>query len=320
MLRSLFLCVLALLLFTNTRASAWEKRFSCALAHYIIAVMREGLGDLDSAIKEYKNALRLDYQSPRIHLSLGTAYLKKNNLSPAITELGLAGKFDPQAVEPHAILALIYSLQNKSQLASKEYEDALKNATKFQPKNVQIYKELVALYLKEKKFMEAKNICQLILDLSPADPETYFYLANSYDALGDRNAAITALKKSLELKPDYPEALNYLGYIYVEEERNLEQAEVMIKKALEIDPDNAAYIDSLGWLYFKQGRYKEALQELERAVSLWDDPVIYDHLGDVYFKAGEIEKAKLSWQKSLELDPKQQKVKAKIDGLPRKSN
>jgi Tfp pilus assembly protein PilF len=106
--------------------------------------------------------------------------------------------------------------------------------------------------------------------------------------------------------------LNFLGYTYVEKNKNLAQAETMIRKALEIEPNNGAYIDSLGWFYFKRGRFKEAITELEKASSLLDDPVIYDHLGDVYFKINEIEKAKLNWEKSLELDPNQEKVKEKL--------
>jgi Flp pilus assembly protein TadD len=109
--------------------------------------------------------------------------------------------------------------------------------------------------------------------------------------------------------------LNYLGYLYVEENRNLETAETMIRKALELDSDNGAYIDSLGWLYFKRGKIKEALKELEKASALLADPVIYEHLGDAYFKTKELEKARANWQESLKLDPHQDKVKKKIEGL-----
>ena len=113
---------------------------------------------------------------------------------------------------------------------------------------------------------------------------------------------------------------NYLGYMYVEEEKNLDAAEVMIKKALEIEPNNGAYIDSLGWLYFKKGKLSPALEQLERASALLEDPVIYDHLGDVYLKKGDVKKALGSWQKSLQLDSKQEQIKKKIDALHTKSN
>jgi tetratricopeptide (TPR) repeat protein len=106
-----------------------------------------------------------------------------------------------------------------------------------------------------------------------------------------------------------------MGYLYVEENKNLEVAEAMIKKALEIEPDNGAYVDSLGWLYFKQGRLEDSIKELERASLLLEDPVIYEHLGEAYLKIGNIEKAKVNWQKLLKLEPHQDKVKQKLENL-----
>ena len=108
--------------------------------------------------------------------------------------------------------------------------------------------------------------------------------------------------------------------MYVEENKNLDQAEAMIKKALEMDSSNGAYIDSLGWLYFKKGKFKEALKELEKANVLLADPVIRDHLGDVYLKTGEKEKARAIWQESLKLDPNQSKVKEKLENLNKGCN
>jgi Tfp pilus assembly protein PilF len=101
----------------------------------------------------------------------------------------------------------------------------------------------------------------------------------------------------------------------VEEDKNLEEAAKLIRKALEMEPGNGAYIDSLGWFYFKKGKYAEALKELERASSLLSDPVIYEHLGDTYFKMGNPGKAKINWEESLKLDPQQDQVKKKIEGL-----
>lgn len=309
------LLCLSVLLLPYIKAPALDKKSSGALSHYIMAVICDDLDEIDEAIDEYKKALKTDYQNPVIHLNLAISYLKKNNSPEAIKELNLAVRLDPELVEPHAMLALLYSAQNQSELAAKEYEFALKNASKLQPKNTEIYKSLGAIYLQQKNFEAAKNIYQAILDLTPDDAEAHFYLANAHFELSKKEEAIKGLKKALELKSDYPEALNYLGYLYTEENRDLDQAEAMIKKALEVDPDNGAYIDSLGWLYFKKGKFKEAIKELERAASLLQDPVIYDHLGEAFLKTNEVEKAKINWQKSLKLDPKQDKVKQKLEKI-----
>jgi len=311
---SLFFCLL-IFLFSVSYVFALDKRLVFSLSHYIMAGIHETLGEIEEAIGEYKNVLKLDSQSILVHLNLASSYIKNNEIQKAIQQLNLAIAIEPEAVEPHAILALLYSAQGKTEEANHEFEIALKNASKLQPKNIDIYKVLGQLYLRQKNFKAAEETYRLILNISSQDAEAYFYLGNIYDQLKDRAKTEEMLKEALKLKPDYAEALNYLGYLYVEEDKKLDEAEIMIKKALEIEPDNGAYIDSLGWLYFKKAKYKEALKELERAITLLEDPVIYDHLAEVYFKLGDLDNAKLNWQKSLELDPQQDKVKEKLEKL-----
>lgn len=310
----LFFCLITSLLIT-TGGFALDKKISYALSHYIMAVLYDDLGDIDRAIQEYKRALRTEYKNAVIHLNLAVSYMKKNEFNKAAAELDIAIKLDPEAVEPHAIKALLYSLQNKAEESNREYEFALKNASKLHPKDVGIYKNLGLLYLQQKKLHAAEKVYRLILDLSVSDAEAHFYLANIYDQTNNRKRVEEELKKAIELKPAYHEALNYLGYLYVEAHKNLEAAEAMIKKALELAPDNGAYVDSLGWLYFKKGKFKEALESLIRASMLLEDPVIYDHLADTYYKLNDIENAMANWQKSLKLGPNQDEVKAKIEQI-----
>ena len=294
---------------------ASDKPDTFSLTHYIMAVVYDDLGDVDRAIAEYKKALSADDGAALIHLNLAVSLIKENDVKAATRELELVEKLAPESVEPHAILAVLYSSQDKVDLALSEYEAALLKASKLSPKDIDIYKSLGILYLKQNKLKEALGVYRLISVLSPYDSEAHFYLGSIYWELKQENLFEKELKKALELNPDYAEALNFLGYEFVEQNRNLRQAEVMIQKAVNLEPDNGAYIDSLGWLYFKKGRIKKAREFLEKAASLMEDPVIYDHLGDVYFKLKEIDQAKLNWQESLKLDPKQESVKKKIENL-----
>ena len=109
------------------------------------------------------------------------------------------------------------------------------------------------------------------------------------------------------------EASNYLGYMWVDRNLNLDEAGSMIKKALEIEPDNGAYLDSLGWVYYQQGKLNDAEAPLLRAIEkIGDDPTVHDHLADVYLKMGKTKDAIAQWQMALkryqggaasELDP-----------------
>ena len=115
--------------------------------------------------------------------------------------------------------------------------------------------------------------------------------------------------KSLSLSPDQPLTLNYLGYSWVDQGVNIEEAMRLIEKAVDLRPDDGYIVDSLGWGYYKRGDYPRAVAELERAVELQpDDPVINEHLGDAYWQVGRYLEARFQWRHALSLDPLEETV------------
>jgi Tfp pilus assembly protein PilF len=280
-----------------------------------MALYYDGKGQWDLAIKEYEQALKLDWDNYLTHFNLALIRVRKNDIERARDSLSQAVKINPEASEPHALLAVLNLAEGKFDLAANEYELALKGAVRLNPKDVEIYKVLAGLYIRQGNIEEAKDTYRIISELAPNDPEVHFYLGVVYAELKESASLEEALKKAISLKPDYAQALNFLGYTYVEDNRNLKEAEGLIRKALAVDPDNGAYLDSLGWLFYKKGRIKEAREILIRAASLMPDEVIFDHLGDVYFKMKDAENARINWQESLRLNPGQEKVEEKLKGL-----
>lgn len=115
--------------------------------------------------------------------------------------------------------------------------------------------------------------------------------------------------KALELEPEQPLVLNYLGYSWVDKGLNLTEAEAMLRRAVELRPDDGYIVDSLGWAYFRLGRIAEAVDYLERAVELRpDDPVINDHLGDAYWRIGREREARFQWRRALTFEPEADQV------------
>ena len=96
------------------------------------------------------------------------------------------------------------------------------------------------------------------MGLAPLDAEAHFYLGSIYYDLVNYSSVEDELKRAIKLKPDYSEALNFLGYFYLEQNKNTDQAGAMIKQALVVEPENGAYLDSLGWFCYKKGKFKEA--------------------------------------------------------------
>lgn len=111
-------------------------------------------------------------------------------------------------------------------------------------------------------------------------------------------------RKALELNPDQPQVLNYLGYSFVDRGENLEEALGMIERAVAAEPEAGFIIDSLAWAYFRLGRYQDALEPMERASLLEPvDPIVTDHLGDIYWAVDRKLEARFQWRRALSFDP-----------------
>jgi tetratricopeptide (TPR) repeat protein len=118
------------------------------------------------------------------------------------------------------------------------------------------------------------------------------------------------LKHALELKPEQPLVLNYLGYSWIDRGENLDQGVKMIEKAVELRPEDGYIVDSLGWAHYRMGDYAGAVEYLEKAIELVpQDPTINDHLGDAYWQSGRMNEARYQWRRALQFGPQENEVK-----------
>ena len=137
---------------------------------------------------------------------------------------------------------------------------------------------------------------------SPFDISTELQTAVEYHRQGLLPKAEAIYRKILSVQPDHADALNFIGYTYAEQGKNLDEAFDMIQKALKLKPGSGYIIDSLGWVYFQKGLYDEALTSLEKASTMIpDDPTVAEHLGDAYFMKKEYQKSLEMYLKALSL-------------------
>ena len=144
----------------------------------------------------------------------------------------------------------------------------------------------------------------------------YYFRGICYERAKQWPKAEVDLKKSLELYPDQPHVLNYLGYSWIDQGVNLDEGMRMIKRAVEQRADDGYIVDSLGWAYYRLGNMEEAVKHLERAVELKpEDPTINDHLGDAYWRVGRTLEARFQWSHARDLKPEPEeltKIEAKL--------
>jgi tetratricopeptide (TPR) repeat protein len=117
------------------------------------------------------------------------------------------------------------------------------------------------------------------------------------------------MKKALELSPEQPYVLNYLGYSWIDQGLNLDDGMKMLKRATELRPDDGAITDSVGWAYYRLGQYDKAVEWLERASEQkGDDATIIEHLGDAYWHVGRFREARFQWERALNQKPEKDRI------------
>jgi tetratricopeptide (TPR) repeat protein len=156
--------------------------------------------------------------------------------------------------------------------------------------------------------------------LNPVEPRHWsiFYSRGiALERSGNWSGAEADFQHALELQPEQPLVLNYLGYSWIEKRQNLDRALKMIERAVQLRPNDGYIVDSLGWAYYQLGSYPQAAQYLERAIELLpEDPTINDHLGDAYWRIGRTSEARYQWRRALQFQPEADQVKiidAKLD-------
>jgi Flp pilus assembly protein TadD len=170
--------------------------------------------------------------------------------------------------------------------------------------DMRTYLALGGVYAQDKNFADAAKIYDAAVEQIKTperkDWPVFYQRGIAYERLKQWDKAEPNFRKALELYPDQPQVLNYLGYSWVDRGENLDEALGMIKKAVELRPQDGYIVDSLGWAYYMLGRYDEAVVELEKAVKLRpEDPTINDHMGDAYWRVGRLLEATFQWNHAI---------------------
>lgn len=185
---------------------------------------------------------------------------------------------------------------------------------KAHPDDIDVVTALGNVQRSRKKYAEAAETYTKAIGLIGDRPvqnywTTFYFRGTAYERAKQWPKAEADLKKALELVPaSQPAAraqvLNYLGYSWVDQKMNIEEAFKLLKQAADASPRDGMIVDSLGWAYYRLGRWDDAVRELEKAVELKPgDPTINDHLGDAYWRAGRRLEGKFQWQHAKDLNP-----------------
>lgn len=259
-----------------------------------VALSRDG--SLDLSLVFLRMGLYLDPSAEVIALALGQL-LDTAGQHDAANKI-YEGVPATSAMKPTAVVRVAQNLD-----ALGDRSEALRrlgNIVATRPDDLDAVSVLGDLLRYDEQFVAAAEAYSKALSLTGgenvSDWRFYYVRGIAYERAKQWPLAEADFLKALELNPDQPAVLNYLGYSWIDQDMHLVEALEMIEKAVEAQPQDGYIVDSLGWAFYKLGRLDEAVTTLERAVLLRpNDPEINDHLGDAYWKVGRKLEAAFQW-------------------------
>jgi len=156
-----------------------------------------------------------------------------------------------------------------------------------------------SLLVQAKRHQEAYDILDKAINNLPNTPGIIYDYAMAAEKLGHMDIVEKELRKLIQIKPDFAQAYNALGYSLADHNVRLEEARALIEKALTLSPNDHFILDSMGWVEYRLGKLDKAVDYLRRAYSTQTDPEIAAHLGEVLWQQGKREEALQIWGDAL---------------------
>ena len=304
--------------------------------------------DYDRAGEEFKKILARDTVSLDMKLRIGEMYVgqmqKDSTLAPLTRSLlEQIRDAHPEDWRPYWFLGIVASATHDDSLAVKNF----RKVTELASWNADGWVYLSSIYLEKNDFTTAEKILESAIKTVPDDFRVNFFLGVAYSRTGQEDDALRVLQRAHQINPKdvdavaqlalvydgmkrftdsdslYEEALslnpendlvlNNYGYSLAERGIKLDRALEMARKAVSAKPDNPSYLDTYGWVNYRLGNFEEAEKYIRKAVDKGEvSAVVYEHLGDTEFRLHNKREALEMWTKALELDAKNDALRAKI--------
>lgn len=255
-------------------------------------------GDHDGAIRDYTEAIRLNSSSWEAYFNRGVARLNKGDNDGAITDFTATTKLNPRFEQA-------YLGRGQARSGKEDYDGAIADyneAIRINPRSADSFNSRAMARSDKHDFDGAIADYTESLIIKPGVANIYSNRGNVRKLKGDYDGAIADYKEAIRLDPDSAGYVN-LGFLY-EERKNYPAAENTFREDLRLHPNESYALVNLGYfLADHDGNLDEALKLLLRADALSpDDAEILGDLGWAYFKSGKFAEAKRYLTKAVGLD------------------
>lgn len=268
-------------------------------ALYALALLAMDASDMDRARGLLERLLVLEKRNDEAHYYLGVIAEGEARAADALSHFA--------SVEggEYGLNALVKRVELLAEMGRMgEAREELARVRGANPRLAsQLYQVEGELLRERHLYAEALALYGEAVERHPDDDDLLYSRALVAEKVGRVDVLERDLRDILKRKPDHAQALNALGYTLADRTDRHHEALGLIDRALELSPNDPAVLDSAGWVRYRLGRLKEALEFLERAAGLVQDPEIAAHLGEVLWVMERRDEARGVWEKAIADDP-----------------
>jgi tetratricopeptide (TPR) repeat protein len=319
-----------------------------AYYYFCLGRMAEMQMQAETAVANYREAIRFDPTTAYPHVALAGLYLRMRQVDKALESAKRAADLGPDVAAAHRVLGEVYFTLLRSggspELASVAIQ-AYRETVRLDPADVQTRSSLGRLLLANRQSAEAAVQLEEVVRLEPSAYYDMTLLAQIRQSEGDNARAIQLLKQSLAVEPAQPEARERLAELLKAEERfgeladlyqssvegdpedvesriryadalanagRLEEAASEFKTALEGDPKNVIATVGLAMVNRELKKFDESVSLLQKALQLEPGHVLARYtLAGIYEEKREFDEAVEEWKRLLALPGEGQEADAR---------
>lgn len=267
---------------------------------FAIALLSLELGELDRAEKELQQALVKGMKDEdTVYYYLGQLNEVKKNDEAALQNYRKVQDGEHVFSARVRVAFLLYKAGKLDEAREYLHQTTAQN----NQQRIQLVMVESQLLREAKKLDQAYQILAQELEKLPNHPDLLYAAGMMADQVGKHEEFEQLMRKVIQVKPDYAQAYNALGYSLLDRNERVKEGMELVQKASQLAPEDVAIIDSVGWGYYRMGDLHRSLEYLRRAYAANPDPEIAAHLGEVLWMQGLKEEAKKVWNDARKSHP-----------------